>query len=83
MADLYPAHISICVSASGVSSSSESLSRTIAADEFGEAIGLVRGGGAHGAHFVEDAGHSAAGDLPSGFGAGQAAAGDVDGLGQG
>ena len=46
-------------------------------------VGLVRGGGAHGPHFVKDARHSAAGDLPGGFGAGQAAADDVDGLGQG
>ena len=55
----------------------------VAADEFGETIGLVRGGGARGTHFVEDAGDTAAGDLPGGFGAGQAATNDVDGLGQG
>ena len=55
----------------------------VAADEFGKAPGLVRRRGAHGAHFVEDARNTAAGDLPGGFGARQAAAGDVDGLGQG
>ena len=55
----------------------------VAADEFGEAVGLVRGGGAQGTHFVEDAGDAAAGDLPGGFGAGESAADDVDGLSQG
>ena len=55
----------------------------VAADQFGEAVGLVRRGGAHGTHFVEDARNAAAGDLPGGFGAGESAADDVDGLGQG
>ena len=54
----------------------------VAADEFGEAVGLVRRSGAHGAHLVEHARHSAAGDLPGGFRAGESAADDVDGLGQ-
>jgi len=53
----------------------------IAADEFGEAIGLVGGGGAGGAHFIEHGGVAGFGDLPGGFGAGESAAEDVDGGG--
>ncbi len=50
----------------------------VAADELGELVGLVRGGGLHGAHLVERAGEAAAGKLPGGFGAGESAADDVD-----
>ncbi len=39
----------------------------VAAHQFGEAIGLVRGGGPHRAHFVQHARNSAARDLPRGF----------------
>ena len=52
----------------------------VAANEFGEAIGLMGGGGAHGAHFVEHGGEAGFGDLPGGFGAGESAADDVDRL---
>jgi len=53
----------------------------IAADQFGEAIGLVGGGGVDGAHFVEHGRVAGFGDLPGGFGAGEAATEDVDGGG--
>ena len=50
----------------------------IAADEFGEAVGLMGVGGAHRAHFVEDNADAAVSQLPCGFGTGEAAAGDYD-----
>ena len=39
----------------------------IGADEFGEPVGLVRLGAAHGPHLVEDDGNAAPGRLPGGF----------------
>ncbi|MNQ91712.1 hypothetical protein D3C85_1071060 [compost metagenome] len=61
----------------------------VGADQFGQAIRLVRVGldARHAAHFMQDDGHAGLGDLPGGFGAGEAAADDVhrggDGLGSG
>ena len=52
----------------------------IGADQFGEAVGLVRLGAAHGAHLVQHDGHAGFGDLPRSFRAGEAAADDVDGV---
>jgi hypothetical protein len=46
----------------------------VAADEFGQHIGLVSVCGAHGAHFEEGDGEAAFGQLPGGFGAGESAA---------
>ena len=50
----------------------------VGADEFGEVGGLVGLGGAEGAHFGEDDFAAEAGGLQGGFGAGEAAADDVD-----
>ncbi|MNX74228.1 hypothetical protein D3C86_1056610 [compost metagenome] len=61
----------------------------VGADQLGQAIRLVRVGldARHAAHFMQDDGHAGLGDLPGGFGAGEAAADDVhrggDGLGSG
>ena len=52
----------------------------VGADQFGQAVGLVRLGAAHGAHLVQDDGHAGLCRLPGGFRAGEAAADDVDGL---
>ena len=52
----------------------------VGADQLGEAVGLVRLGAAHRAHFVQHDRHAGFGDLPCGFRAGKAAADDVDGL---
>ena len=51
----------------------------IGTDEFGQLVGLVGIGAAHGAHLVQDDGNADAGDLPGGFGPGEAAADNVDG----
>ena len=50
----------------------------IAADEFGELIGLVDRGGAHRPHLVNGDRHTAFGRLPRGFAARQTAADDVN-----
>ena len=50
----------------------------VGADEFGEVGGLVGFGGAEGAHLGEDDVAAEAGGLQGGFGAGEAAADDVD-----
>src|SRR5881275_2545333 len=52
----------------------------VRANELGEAAGLVRGGAVQWAHLVQRDGHAALRDLPGGFGAGEPAADDVDGL---
>jgi hypothetical protein len=51
----------------------------VAANEFGEVFGMVGGAGLERTHFVEHDGDACLGDLPSGFGASDAAADDVDG----
>ena len=51
----------------------------VGADEFGEALGLVRGGGARRAHLVQHDRDAGVGDLPGGLAAGEAAADDVHG----
>jgi len=43
----------------------------------------MRGSGPHRTHFMENARNSPARDLPGSFGAGESAAGDMDGLRQG
>jgi hypothetical protein len=48
----------------------------IAADEFGEAVGLVRVGGLNGAHFVEGDRDAAFGQLPGGLRSGESATND-------
>ena len=55
-------------------------SERIGADEFGERLGLVRGGRLHRPHLVQHDRHAAARDLPCGLGAGQPAADDMDWL---
>ena len=45
----------------------------IAADQFGETVGLMRVRGAHGAHFVKCYVDAALGELPCRFRAGEAA----------
>jgi hypothetical protein len=50
----------------------------VAANEFGEVFGMVGGAGLERAHFVEDDGDACLSDLPSGFGASEAAADDMD-----
>jgi hypothetical protein len=50
----------------------------VGTDQLGKAVGLVCIGAAHRPHFVQDDRQAAPGDLPGGFGAGQAAADDVD-----
>ena len=55
--------------------------KRIRADQFGKAIGLVGVGHALAAHFVEDHGNAAAGNLPGRFRAGETAADYVDGGG--
>jgi hypothetical protein len=50
----------------------------VAANEFGEVLGMVGGAGLVGAHFVEYDGDACLSDLPSGFGACDAAADDMD-----
>ena len=52
----------------------------VAADEFGEVGGLVRGGGAHGAHLVEVNFAAEAGGLERRFGASEASTDDLDAL---
>ncbi len=52
----------------------------VGADELGQAVRLVGVGHARGTHLVQHDGHAGTGDLPGGFGAGEAAADDVDGL---
>ena len=52
----------------------------VGADELGQAVRLVRVGAAHGPHLVQDDGNAAIDDLPSGFGAGETAADDVNGV---
>ena len=52
----------------------------VGADELGEVGGLVGFGGAEGAHLGEDDAAAEAGGLQGGFGAGEAAADDVDRL---
>jgi hypothetical protein len=51
----------------------------VGANEFGEVFGMVGGAGLGGAHFVKHDGDACLGDLPSGFGASDATADDVDG----
>jgi hypothetical protein len=51
----------------------------VGADQFGQPIGLVRLGAAHRAHLVQDHRHAKIGRRPGGFGAGHAAADDMDG----
>jgi hypothetical protein len=46
----------------------------IAADEFGQAVGLVRVGGANRAHFIKRDADAAFGELPGRFCAGEATA---------
>jgi hypothetical protein len=50
----------------------------VGTDQLGEAVGLVCVGAAHRAHFMQDHRQAAPCDLPGGFGAGEAAANDVD-----
>ena len=50
----------------------------VGADEFGQAVGLVRVGAAHRAHFMQDDRHAGLRRLPCGFRTGEAAADDVD-----
>ncbi|MNL40506.1 hypothetical protein D3C87_1628600 [compost metagenome] len=54
----------------------------VGADQFGQTIRLVGVGldARHAAHFVQDDGHAGLGDLPGGFGTGEAAADDVNGF---
>ena len=51
----------------------------IAADEFGETVGLVRVRGADRTHFIKNDVDTALGELPGSFGAGETASGDGDG----
>ena len=53
---------------------------TVGAHQLGEAVGMVRIGLRHRPHFVEHDGGAGFGRLPGGFGAGEAAADDVDGF---
>ncbi len=50
----------------------------VRADQFGELVGLVRGGAFDAAHFAEAHLEAGLGELPGGFGSGEAAADDVD-----
>ena len=50
----------------------------IAANQFGERCGFVRGRLPRGTHFIEDGAASRAGDLPGGLAAGESAADNVD-----
>ena len=50
----------------------------VTADEFGEAVGLMRGRAEDRAHFVESDRDAALGELESGFGAGETAADNMD-----
>ena len=50
----------------------------VAADEFGEAIGLMRGGAEDRAHFVKANIDAPLGELKCSFGAGETAADNVD-----
>jgi hypothetical protein len=53
--------------------------RCVRADHFGEAVGVVRRGGvAAAAHFAEADPEAGLGELPCGFGSGEAATDDVD-----
>ena len=52
----------------------------VGTDEFGKAVGLVRVGAAHRAHFVQDNRNAGLGRLPCCFRTGEAAADDVDWL---
>ena len=52
----------------------------IRADQFGVAVGLVRGGRAQRPHLVQHDRHAGLRQLPGGFRAGEAAADDVDGF---
>ena len=52
----------------------------IGAHEFGEAVGAVRLGHPVGAHLVQDDADAGIGDLPGGFGAGEAGADDMHGF---
>jgi hypothetical protein len=48
----------------------------VAANEFGEAVGLMRVRGADRAHFIENYLDAALGELPGSFGAGEATSGN-------
>ena len=52
----------------------------VGADELGKAFGLVGVGAANRAHLVQHDRNAGLGDLPGGFGAGEAAADDMDGF---
>jgi hypothetical protein len=52
--------------------------KRIAADKFGEAVGLMGVGGADRTHLVQDDVDPALRQLPRGFGAGKATADDYD-----
>ena len=51
----------------------------VGADQFGQAVGLVGIRAAHAAHLVKDDRNAGFSDLPGGFGAGKAAADNMDG----
>ena len=55
----------------------------IGADQLGQPVGLVRLGLPLGPHLVQHDGDAAAGELPGGLRAGEAAADDMDGGGHG
>ncbi|MNQ92242.1 hypothetical protein D3C85_1076610 [compost metagenome] len=57
----------------------------VGTDELGQAVGVVGVGlyARHAAHFMQDDGHARLGDLPGGFGTGEAAADNVNGSGRG
>jgi hypothetical protein len=50
---------------------------TVGTDQFGQPVGLVRVGAMRSAHLMQDHGDAGLGDLPGGFGTGEAAANDV------
>ena len=52
----------------------------VGADKLCEAVGLVGVRAAHRAHFMENDGDAARGDLPGGFGTGEATADDMNGM---
>ena len=49
----------------------------IGADQFGQPVGAMGLGAAHGPHFMEDDGNAGAGELPGRLAAGKAAAHDM------
>ncbi len=52
--------------------------KRVGTDQFGEAVGLVDGGGSRGPHLVHDDAYAERGRLPGRFASGQAAADDVN-----